>query len=248
MPSFLQFVYGQWFTSLPKPTTPLDGKTVIVTGSNTGLGKEAARHITQNNASTVILAVRSVEKGEAAKQDIERTTGKRGVVQVWQLDMSSHASVLAFATRVEKELSRLDVAILNAGVARAEWEIFEGDESTIAVNVVSTFLLALLLLPKMKGTSTKFNTRPKISIVASEVHFWAKFPEADAPEGEIFKQLNMKFDKLTADNMGNRYQVSKLLEVLCVRAMAERKTAQEIPVTINCLTPGFCHRFDSQTF
>ncbi|KAJ4288053.1 hypothetical protein N0V90_012070 [Kalmusia sp. IMI 367209] len=241
MPGFLSFVYGQWFTQLPKPTTSFAGKTVIVTGSNIGLGKEAARHITRNNASTVILAVRSLDKGEAAKKEIEQSTGKKDVIKVWQLDMSSYQSVLDFAARANKELQRLDVAILNASVARGEWEVFEKDESTITVNVVSTFLLGLSFLPKMKETAAKFNTRPTLTVVASEVHAWAKFPEADAPAGQIFASLNKKFDKINGDNMGNRYQVSKLLDVFGVRAMADRKSAQAIPVTFNCVNPGFCH-------
>lgn len=241
MPTISQFIYGQLFTQLPKPTTSFEGKTVIVTGSNVGLGKEAARHITRNNASTVILAVRSLEKGEAAKKDIETSTGKIDVVKVWQLDMSSYQSVLDFAARANKELQRLDVAVLNAGVAKGTWEVFEKDESTITVNVVSTFLLALALLPQMKQTARQYNVRPTLTIVASEVHFWAKFPEKNAPDGQIFHQLNEKPAVPNADNLGNRYQVSKLLDVFGTRAMADRKSAQAIPVTINCVNPGFCH-------
>ncbi|KAJ4345493.1 uncharacterized protein N0V89_011625 [Didymosphaeria variabile] len=240
MTGFLSFVWGQWTTQLPKPTTSFADKTVIVTGSNVGLGKEAARHITRNNASTVILAVRSLEKGEAAKKDIEASTGKKDVVKVWQLDMSSYQSVLDFAARASKELQRLDIAVLNAGVAKGEWEVFEKDEGTITVNVVSTFLLALALLPKMKQTANQFNTRPTLSIVASEVHAWAKFPEANAPNGQIFPELSKKFPTLNAENMGNRYQVSKLLDVFGTRAMADRKSAQAIPVTFNCVNPGLC--------
>jgi NAD(P)-dependent dehydrogenase (short-subunit alcohol dehydrogenase family) len=240
MPTFFQFLYTQLFVPIPKPTASFANKTVIVTGSNVGLGKEAARHITHNNASTVILAVRSLEKGEAAKRDIEASTGKKGVVQVWHLDMSSYQSVLDFAARASKELLRLDVAVLNAGVAKAQWEVFENDESTITVNVVSTFLLALALLPKMKETANQFNTRPTLTVVASEVHAWAKFPESNAPHGQIFTEISTKFPKVTAENMGNRYQLSKLLDVLCTRAMADRKSAQAIPVTINCVNPGLC--------
>ncbi|KAK7191743.1 hypothetical protein DPSP01_008024 [Paraphaeosphaeria sporulosa] len=241
MPSFFQFVYGQLFTQLTKPTTSFEGKTVIVTGSNVGLGKEAARHITRNNASTVILAVRSLEKGEAAKKDIEASVGKKGVIKVWQLDMSSYQSVLEFAARASKELQRLDIAILNAGVAKGTWEVFEKDESTITVNVVSTFLLALALLPQMKQTANLYNVRPTLTIVASEVHFWAKFPEENAPDGQIFHELNKKPAVLNADNLGNRYQVSKLLDVFGTRAMADRKSAQAVPVTFNCVNPGLCH-------
>lgn len=239
MPSFSQFVYGQLFTQLPKPTASFEGKTVIVTGSNVGLGKEAARHITRNNASTVILAVRSLEKGEAAKKDIEASTGKRGVVKVWQLDMSSYQSLLDFAARASKELQRLDTAILNAGIAKGTWEVFEKDESTITVNVVSTFLLALSLLPLMKQTANQYNVRPTLTIVASEVHSWAKFPEGNAPDGQIFHELSNKQAEQNAD-MVNRYQVSKLLDVFATRAMADRKSAQAIPVTFNCVNPGLC--------
>lgn len=240
MPTFLQFLSSQLLTRLPKPTASFAGKTVIVTGSNVGLGKEAARHITQNNASTVILAVRSLEKGEAAKKDIEASTGKKDVVRVWQLDMSSYQSVLNFAARASKELERLDVAILNAGVARGKWEMFEEDEATITVNVVSTFLLAFSLLEKMKETASQFNTRPTLTIVASEVHAWAKFPEANAPQGQIFPELNKKFSKINMETMGNRYQVSKLFDVFGMRAIADRKSAQTIPVTVNCVNPGLC--------
>ncbi len=57
-----------------------------------GLGKEAARHFVGLNAQIVILACRSVEKGEAAKKDIESTTKRAGVVEVWQLDLGSYNS------------------------------------------------------------------------------------------------------------------------------------------------------------
>ncbi|KAF2014580.1 retinol dehydrogenase 12 [Aaosphaeria arxii CBS 175.79] len=241
MPTIPQFIYNQLFNTPVKPDVSFDGKTVIVTGSNVGLGKEAARHITALGAETVILAVRSLDKGNAAKEEIEKSTGKQGVVKVWQLDMSTYDSVLAFVARAQKELPRLDVAVLNAGVNRTEWEVFEKDESTITVNVVSTFLLALGLLPKLKDTANRFNVRPTLTIVASEVHFWARFPEADAPIGKIFEQLSNKPTEIKGDYMGNRYQVSKLLDVLCTRAIADRKAAQAIPVTVNCLNPGFCH-------
>jgi NAD(P)-dependent dehydrogenase (short-subunit alcohol dehydrogenase family) len=116
--------------------------------------------------------------------------------------------------------------------------LMEEDESTVTVNVVSTFLLALSLLPQLKKTANKFNTRPNLTIVASEVHFWAKFSEKDAPEGRIFAELSTKKEGI---DMANRYQVSKLLDVLCTRAMADRRAARAIPVTINTVNPGFCY-------
>lgn len=237
--SFFSFLHSQLFASLPKPTESFAGKTVLVTGSNVGLGKEAARHFVRQGTSKVILAVRSTSKGEAAQRDIESSTGKSGVIDVWTLDMASYASVLAFAERAEKELDRLDVAILNAGVARGKWEVFEQDEATITVNVVSTLLLSFALLPTLKRTAAKHNVRPNLTIVASEVHAWAKFEERHAPPGQLYERLNQKND--TESALAERYQVSKLLEVLFLRAMADRRPASQIPVTINCVNPGLCH-------
>lgn len=232
--SLLKIFFSQLITSVPTPTDSYSGKTIIVTGSNVGLGLEAARHFTRLGASTVILAVRSIPKGEAAKKSIEESTGIKHVVQVWKLDMASYQSVLDFATRAE-ELKRLDIAVLNAGINAGKYEIFEQDESTLTINVVSTFLLALALLPKLKATANKFNTRPNLTVVSSEVHFLTQFPEKNAPEGQIFKKLNTE-----RVDIQERYSVSKLLEVLVVRAMADRKPASQIPITINCVNPGYC--------
>lgn len=231
----LDFAHSQLFLTLPTPAQSFAGKTVIVTGSNTGLGREAARHFAQLKASTLILAVRDMQKGEAARQSILQTTSADpSSVQVWQLDLSSYASVQAFAQRVS-QLPRVDAVIENAGIAATKYKRFEDNESTITTNVVSTFLLALLMLPKLKETAHNHNVRPTLTIVSSEVHAMTSFPERNAPS--IFDTLN---DPQTA-NMRDRYQVSKLLEVLVVREWAAQRPALEYPVTINCLNPGLCH-------
>lgn len=233
--SVVGILFRQLITSVPKPNSSYTGKTVIVTGSNIGLGFEAARHFTRLGAAKVILAVRSVKKGEEAKKNIEQTTGIKNVVEVWQLDMSSYKSVLDFASRAEKELERLDIALLNAGISAGKFEMFEQNESTITVNVVSTFLLALALLPKLKATSAKFDMRPTLTVVSSDVHLVTQFKEKDVPEGQIFAKLNEP-----TDDMQERYFVSKMMEVLVVRAWAERKPASQILVTINFVNPGYC--------
>jgi NAD(P)-dependent dehydrogenase (short-subunit alcohol dehydrogenase family) len=234
----LRFLYSQLFLNLPVPAESYTGKTIIITGSNTGLGLEAARHFTRLGASTVVLAVRSLSKGDSAKADIEATTGRHDVIKVMHLDMSSYDSVLSFASACA-ELPRIDTAILNAGVARGVWETAEGHESTITVNVLSTFLLAFALLPHMTATSKKFNTRPTLTITSSEVHEFASLPERNAPDGQILAQLDQPKDAKGKDvDMGNRYQVSKLLEVFCIREMASLSHA---PVTINNVNPGLCH-------
>jgi len=236
------FLYSQFFARLPYPTgTPHAGKTVIITGGNSGLGKEAARHFARTGASTIILAVRSIDKGNAAKRDIESTTKiSPDVIKVWKLDMASYASVQAFAEQVNKELDRVDIFLANAGVAPSEFRLtLEGEEENIGINVTSTFLLAALVLPKLKTSAATGKSQPTLTIVSSEVHGHTTFPQKSAPEGEIFNTLN---DKTTAEKYwAEQYPVSKLLEVLAVRAIAEQHPMLDYPVTINCVNPGLCH-------
>lgn len=225
------FFYSQLFVKPAYPTRMLNGQTVIVTGSNTGLGKEAARHFARLGAAKLILAVRNTKAGEAAKADIEQTTQcAPGTVEVWALDLGDYASVKAFASRASRELERVDVLCENAGIAAGERRMVAGHESHITVNVISTFLLALLMLPKLKETAKKFGVRPRLTVVASEVHAWAKFPEREEPN--ILAALDANED------LGERYQVSKLLEVLVIRQIAPRVKGG---VVLNMLNPGLCH-------
>ena len=162
------------------------------------MGLEAARHFTRLNAEKVILAVRSIEKGEAAKKSIEESTGRKGVVEVWSLDLASYASTIQFAKHIES-LERLDAVVENAGVMKSSWIMAEEDELTITTNVVSTVLLSLDLLPKLRETALKFNVSPHLSIVSSEVHYMTKFPERKS--ASIFDKLNDK----ASEDFSDRY-------------------------------------------
>lgn len=162
------------FTTLPYPDVDLKGQTIIVTGANVGLGLEAARHFARLGASKVILGCRNKEKGDGAKRVVEATTGRMNVVEVWQVDLSSFESVRQFCDRASK-LERLDAVVENAGLATPNFEVVEGYESTITVNVISTFLMALLLLPKLRADALKYNTLPHLTIVASDAHEQVRF-------------------------------------------------------------------------
>lgn len=226
------FLYSQLFVRPAYPEQLLNGQTVIVTGSNVGLGKEAARHFARLGAAKVILAVRNTEAGEAARADIEGTTRcARGTVEVWALDLGSHASVQAFAARAARDLDRVDVLCENAGIAVATKSVVEGHESTLTVNVVSTFLLALLMLPQLRETAKRFEKETVLTVVSSEVHGWCKF--AEWREASVFEAL----DK--SEDLSERYPVSKLLEVLAVRQLAPRLEGSG--VVLNMLNPGLCH-------
>jgi NAD(P)-dependent dehydrogenase (short-subunit alcohol dehydrogenase family) len=231
-----RFLWEQWTRKLPYPTTSFSDQTIIVTGANIGLGLEAARHFVRLGAAKVILAVRSAEKGEVAKQSIEQTTGRTGVVEVWSLDLCSFESVKEFAKKVQK-LERLDVLLENAAINTMTWKLAEGHESTITTNVISTFLLALLLLPKLKETAQKFNKHSRLTIVASEAHFMSTLQERNYPSGSILSTLA---DPAKHDKFG-RYNVSKLLEILTIREITSEEAKPPYSVTINCVNPGLCH-------
>ncbi|CRG92459.1 hypothetical protein PISL3812_09519 [Talaromyces islandicus] len=168
--SFFSFVRSQLLVTLPVPTHDFSNQTIIVTGANTGLGLEAARYFLKLNAARIILAVRTVSKGDAAKAELEASSHRGpGVLEVHALDMESSASVEAFAAKMNT-LSRIDVLLLNAGKVTQEFYLAEGNESTITVNVVNTFLLAFLMLPKLRQVASEFAVLPRIVVVSSDRH------------------------------------------------------------------------------
>jgi retinol dehydrogenase-12 len=198
------FVGSQLHAKIPYPTKKWTGQTIIVTGSNVGMGLEAARHFVRLDAAKVILAVRNLSKGEAAKASIEASEKRLNVVDVWELDLAKYASVKAFAARAQK-LERLDVVIENAGIYTFEFNQAEENEATITVNVVSTFLLALLLIPKLRETAVKFEKVPVLTFTGSFVHFDTKFPERK--EANIFEGLA----KEKGARMNDRYVLPTIL-------------------------------------
>ncbi|KIW54138.1 hypothetical protein PV05_06520 [Exophiala xenobiotica] len=240
---------------LPPPNS-FDGQTVLITGANTGLGREAARQALQLGASTVIMGVRTLSKGEAAKEDIRESTGVRPeAIEVWQLDMESFESVKSFASRAERFVNaggRLDVAIMNAGVATGKFvQTPDGWERSLQVNCLSTTLLSLRLLPllqhpKPPNNSNKSNSTsvPHLVIVASDIHEIASFSERTAPN--ILQALNdqKQWEKGQARNPAERYALTKLLDHFIAIELADMVTASSkgaMPsVIVNSLTPGFC--------
>ncbi|KAI8631410.1 putative short-chain dehydrogenase [Xylariaceae sp. FL1651] len=234
------FFWSQLFITPPYPNGNYEGKTIIITGSNTGLGKEAARHYIRMGAGSLILAVRSLDKGHAAKADLEETTRcAPDIIQVWQLDMASYASVQLFADRVNKELDRVDIFNANAGLARGYYTTSEDNETMVTVNFISTFLLAALVMPKLKETAARHRTRPTFCITGSGAHRTTKFPQKTAPEGKLLATVNDRafFEAHAHD----QYPVSKLLGVLALRRFAEEYPANKYPVTVNIADPGLCH-------
>ena len=176
------------------------GGTYIVTGANSGLGYEVTKHLLLLGAKKVIMAVRNKTAGETAKSEIEIATKVRNVAEVWSLDLTSYDSVKAFAKKVIDQLDRIDALLEVAGVALDKWSTAEGHESSITINVLSTLLLAVLLLPKMMDSAKGNRFVPHIVIVTSEVAFFAQ-KEYNKIKDDPFKKMN---DRTTAD-MTQRY-------------------------------------------
>ncbi|KAI8167145.1 hypothetical protein K4K49_008042 [Colletotrichum sp. SAR 10_70] len=233
MPSAIEFLQSQLFTEVPVPTKKFNGQTIIVTGSNTGLGLEAARHFILLEAAKVILAVRSIPKGKEALTRLEEATGTKGVVEVWELDLSSYATVHKFAKQA-CSLERLDVLVNNAGVMTYDFVLAEKDDSLITVNAVSPLLLSILLLPKMRETSLRYDKETVITFVGSLGHARVDFIESKSEH--IFKDLAVE----KVARMTERYNISKVIQLQLARELAENVTKSEKlgNIVVSVVNPG----------
>ncbi|KAK3382586.1 hypothetical protein B0T24DRAFT_602026 [Lasiosphaeria ovina] len=212
------------------------GKTYIITGGNSGLGLETARHLVKASAATVILAVRNLTAGQKAKDEIEKLTGRTGVVQVRHLDMSSYASVQSFAQKISAEVDRIDGFVCNVGVMLDAWSTTEGFETSIFVNVISTVFLGVLMMPKLSACDRKFGSRPTIVFIVSILGYIAKGEMDKSRPGPVFELLN---DEKLA-NMGQRYAMSKLIEEAAVRQLAALCPVERTGVVVAMVAPGLC--------
>ncbi|XP_030036078.2 retinol dehydrogenase 11-like [Manduca sexta] len=197
----------------------MDGKVVIVTGANTGIGYETARELAQRGAR-VILACRSAQKGIAAVDSIRTATGNTDVV-FKQLDLCSLRSVRIFAEDILNTESKLDVLINNAGTGILDNSLTEDNIPIEAqVNHFAPFLLTVSLLPLIKKSAPS-----RIINVSSLMH---KFGKID---------LN-KFHKQAKNSFEHRrvYSNTKLANILFTNKLS--KDLKGTGVTANSVHPG----------
>ncbi|XP_002735885.1 retinol dehydrogenase 13-like [Saccoglossus kowalevskii] len=201
-----------------KSNARLDDKTVLITGANTGIGKETARDMARRGAR-VIMACRDLDKANKAADEIKQETGNENIV-VKKLDLASLKSVRDLAADINKEESQLNILINNAGLMwcpRMETE--DGFEMHIGVNHLGHFLLTNLLLDLIKKSSPS-----RIVTVSSMGHTFAK---------------EINFDDINAEKSYNRinaYSQSKLANILFTRELS--KKLQGTKVTVYSLHPG----------
>ncbi|ORY06222.1 short-chain dehydrogenase/reductase family protein-like protein [Clohesyomyces aquaticus] len=228
----------KWFNP-PKDVTSesYTGRIVIVTGSNTGMGLEAAAKFAQLGALKVILAVRDISKGEIAKSLIETRTGNKDQLEVWKLDMNSFDSVVAFAERA-KALPHLDVVVLNAGVRKIAFiQSPEGWEETLQVNTLSSALLGILLLPKLKASNPSPGSGGKIPVlefVNSGMHTSAIIKPSILASTD--KGILEAYNEVENFNGGTAYGLSKLFLMFVAAHLAAGTNSANVIVTSMC--PG----------
>ena len=174
---------------LPSPSA-IKGRVYVITGGNHGIGLEAAKHFVRMSAIRVIISSRSLANGEAAIAEIERDTGILGVAEVWQLDLGDFDNVKEFAKRVDA-LERVDAVIENASIATDFWSVKEGMETSVAVNVVGTFLLGVLVHPKLAESAKRFGTETCLTVVGSNAAFFS-VGVLEKIEGDILEAYNTK--------------------------------------------------------
>ncbi|RYP69748.1 hypothetical protein DL769_005199 [Monosporascus sp. CRB-8-3] len=268
MTSYLGFLYHQ-LTYKPRPlpdSLRLDGKTVLVTGSNVGLGLETAKALAARGASRVVLGVRSVSKGEEAKRAVVAAAASPSGcdVRVWPLDHEDWASVVAFAGRAVRELDRgLDVAVLNAGLKRLAYSAAPatGHEAHVQTNHLGTALLSLLLLEPLRRAARRrggdggggSDGPARLTIVASSVAFFGLPAGAEAllSSSDGHENVLARLDDPASfgrEGAPERYALSKLLNVLWARALAARVDPARDGVVVDAVNPGYCrsafHRAD----
>ena len=230
---------------IPPKVTPLPGgidltgKSAIITGASAGLGLEVTRQLLLLHASTVILAVRNIVKGEACAETLRQECGiqthnPRPTIKVMELDMDRYDSVQRFARQIREEIPMVDLLILNAGIGL--WNLERspsGHERTTQVNYYSNVLLIAELLPYLEAGADKTGSPARISWVGSRAHETSSFDKAPIKANEGILEY---MDKDEAFSPFQRYGDSKMLCALFMYGLAPRLDPSK--VTINMMCPG----------
>lgn len=187
----------------------MQDKVIIITGANSGIGKETARALAATGAS-VVMACRNEARARQALDDIVATTAARAI-EVLPLDLASFESVREFAKAFQAKYERADVLINNAGLFPFTKQMTEdGFEMQIGVNHLAHFLLTQLLLPQLKAAS-----HARVINVASMMHHLGEIDFESFRGEKPYRPVRA-------------YAQSKLANVLFAREFARRYAAAGI--------------------
>ena len=189
----------------------------MVTGANSGIGKEAALQLAERGAR-VVMVCRNRERGEPALAEIKTKSGN-DTVELMTADFESQRQIRDLADEYKRVHDRLDVLVNNAGLYLSErHETEDGIEATWAVNHLAPFLLTHLLLDVIKASAPA-----RIVTVASDAHRAGTLDFDDL-------EMKEKYRWIAA------YAQSKLANVLFTYELARRLEGSG--VTATCMHPG----------
>jgi len=203
----------------------LSGCVCVVTGANSGIGKETCKGLRRQGAR-VVMVCRDEERGRAAQRDIEAAAPNgdaTGGTDLLLADLALQRDVRALAEETEATYDRLDVLVHNAGIYNGQREITEdGIEKTFAVNHLAPFLLTHLLLDRLKETARAAG-EARVVTVGSEAHRGVRFDFDDVHGEDGYSGIHA-------------YGQSKLANVLFTHELARRLRGTH--VLANCVHPG----------
>jgi NAD(P)-dependent dehydrogenase (short-subunit alcohol dehydrogenase family) len=195
----------------------IKGKTCLITGANTGIGKETTRQIAELGAR-VVMVCRNKEKGEKARQEIVETTNNKDI-DLLICDLSSLKNVKQFSEEFFADYTELHVLINNAGVYHMKrTETNDGYESAFAINYLAHFYLSRLLLPLLKKSAPS-----RIINLSSNIHKFYKIKLRDL-------MLEKRYNGQQA------YSNSKSAMILFTYRLA--RLLKESEVAVNAVNPG----------
>ncbi|KAI9768959.1 MAG: hypothetical protein M1840_004555 [Geoglossum simile] len=206
-------IFGRSF--IPDSAIPdLAGRVILVTGGNTGIGKETILQLAKHSPTRIYIATRNATKAETAIQEIKSAVSN-AEIEFLELDLSSCASIKRAASEFLSKEERLDILINNAGVlGHLATETAEGYDIQFGTNYIGHHLLTKLLIPTLLKTSELQKLKPKwvrIVNVSSAAH------ATSPPGGIVFDDINQgKAHPIT------RYGQSKLANILETRELARR--------------------------
>lgn len=200
-----------------KENLDMNGKVVMITGANSGIGKETAIELAKMGAN-IVMVCRSRKRGEKALEEIKEMANSEKI-ELYIADLADQRSIRSMVERFKKSHDKLHVLINNAGVMLSKRTTTpEGYESTFAINHLGHFLLTNLVLDMLKASSSA-----RIINVSSSAHKFAK----------------LNFDDIDNEHKYRGYRTyanSKLFNILFSYELARR--LEETGITVNALHPG----------
>jgi retinol dehydrogenase-14 len=195
----------------------MQGKIVLITGANSGIGKETTKALAKKGA-TIVMACRNLTKANPVCEAIKQESGNRHI-EVMQLDLASLSSIRQFARQFSQKYQKLNVLINNAGLSSmTREETQDGFEKIMGTNYLGPFLLTNLLLPLLKQTP-----EARIINVSSDAYSYGQIDLEDIHLRKNYKSFNA-------------YASSKLAIVLSTQELAE--CLKGTGITVNTLHPG----------